>query len=99
MEGGRWIINPHMEGQLAVEKLQYAANWEKTCRLQRVSHLIDKSANAWDEAAVRSFFYTCDVEEILKIKIPSIPCPDWFAWNYEKAGIFTVRSAYRVALR
>jgi hypothetical protein len=61
--------------------------------------LIDKSANAWDEAALRSFFYLCDVEEILKIKIPSTPCPDWFAWNYEKADIFTVRSAYRVALR
>jgi ribonuclease HI len=71
----------------------------RRCRLRRVSHLIDQSSNCWDEAALRRFFHPCDVDEIMRIKIPSTPRPDWFAWNYEKTGVFTVRSAYRVALR
>lgn len=35
--------------------------------------------------------------EILKIKLPRAPMQDTIAWHYEKTGIFSVRSAYRLA--
>jgi len=37
--------------------------------------------------------------EILKIKIPRLGGVDYVAWHYEKNGIFSVRSAYRLAMR
>jgi hypothetical protein len=52
----------------------------------------------WDEGVLRSCLYPHDVEAVLKI------CPmQWgeenrVAWFYEKSGIFTVKSAYRLAL-
>jgi hypothetical protein len=38
------------------------------------------------------------VEEILKIRLPENKRPDWVAWKYEKSGVFSVKSAYRLAL-
>jgi hypothetical protein len=54
--------------------------------------------NEWDEGTLRRFFYLWDVDEILKTKLPVNKIPDWVAWQYEKSGIFTVRSAYMLAL-
>lgn len=48
---------------------------------------------------MRRYFFPCDVAEILKIKIPANRCADWIAWNFEKTGVFSVRSAYRLALQ
>jgi hypothetical protein len=64
------------------------------CRLRRVEHLIDQESRTWDEAQVMRFFYPCDVEEILKIKLSASRGADEIAWNFEKTGMFTVRSAY-----
>jgi len=61
--------------------------------------LIDAQSGSWDETLVRRYFYACDVEKILKIKIPRNACLDQVAWNFEKTGIFFVRSAYRLAMR
>jgi hypothetical protein len=41
----------------------------RACRIRRVEHLIDQESKAWDETILRRYFYKCDVEEILKIKI------------------------------
>jgi hypothetical protein len=71
----------------------------RSCRLRRVSQLIDRASNSWDEAQVRRFFHPCDVDEILKIKLSSRVPADWVAWNFEKSGLFTVRSAYRLAMQ
>jgi len=71
----------------------------RQCRLRWVTHLIDAQARSWDETLVRRYFYPCDVEEILKIKIPPTECPDYVAWNFEKSGLFSVKSAYRLAMR
>lgn len=46
---------------------------------------------------MRCFFFPCDVDEILKIKLPAKRCADWVAWNFENSGVFLVRSAYRLA--
>jgi hypothetical protein len=48
---------------------------------------------------IRRYFYHCDVEEILKIKLPTTPGEDWIAWNFEKSVMFSVRSAYRLSMR
>lgn len=71
----------------------------RACRLRRVEHLIDQEGRAWDETLLRRYFYPCDVAEIMKIKIPWSRCADWLAWNFEKSGMFTVKSAYRLAFQ
>jgi hypothetical protein len=71
----------------------------RTCRLRRVSHLIDQRYKTWDEVKVRRHFYQCDVEEIMKIKLSPNIDTDWVSWNFEKSGMFSVRSAYRLAMR
>lgn len=70
----------------------------RTCRLGWVCHLIDPNTNSWDGTIMRMFFFPCDVAKILKIKLPADSCSD-VAWNCEKTGLFTVRSAYRLAMR
>lgn len=70
----------------------------RLCRLRRVEHLIDWGSRSWDEAMVRRYFYLCDAMEILKIKISANESGDLLAWNYEKSGLFSVHSAYRLAL-
>jgi hypothetical protein len=47
---------------------------------------------------VRSILYETDAEHVLKIKIPTHAGEDYIAWNYEKSGHFTVRSAYKLAM-
>jgi hypothetical protein len=71
----------------------------RTCRLRRVSHLIDQRYKTWDEVKVRRYFHQCDVEEIMKIKLSPNIDTDWVSWNFEKSGLFSVRSAYRLAMR
>lgn len=71
----------------------------RTCRLRWVHHLINSESKTWDETLIRRYFHSCDVSEILKIKLPSSGGSDLVAWNYEKTGTFTVRSAYRLAMR
>jgi hypothetical protein len=53
----------------------------------------------WDEALIKRVLLDHDAEEILKIRIPEIRVEDILTWHYEKSGIFTVRSSYRVALQ
>jgi hypothetical protein len=71
----------------------------RPCRIRRLEHLINHESNSWDEAMIRRYFYHCDVEEILKIKLPTTPGEDWIAWNFEKSVMFSVRSAYRLSMR
>jgi hypothetical protein len=55
-----------------------------------VSHLINQRLKTWDEAKVRRYFYQCDVEEILKIKLSPNIGTDWVSWYFEKSGLFSV---------
>jgi hypothetical protein len=70
----------------------------RACRLRCVSHLLRRGSNEWDEGTLRRYFFPWDVDEILKIRLPATKRPDWVTWQYEKTGLFTVRSAYRLAL-
>jgi hypothetical protein len=63
-----------------------------------VHQLID-DIGSWDETAVCRYFYPCDASEIFKIKLPSPGAADFVAWHFEKTDMFSVRSAYKLAVR
>ena len=64
-----------------------------------MSELLDLEGNDWDFDKLIHVFNPADVEEIAKIKIPARRMEDFIAWHWEKTGLFTVRSAYNLALR
>ncbi|XP_073362181.1 uncharacterized protein [Aegilops tauschii subsp. strangulata] len=51
----------------------------------------------WNEKLIRQLFYPFDADEICKLNIPSSDVDDQIAWHYEKSGVFSVRSAYKLA--
>jgi hypothetical protein len=71
----------------------------RVCRLRHVSQLMQQGMNEWDEGTLRRYLFLWDVEAVLKIKLPASRGPDCVAWRYEKSGIFTVRSAYRLVIK
>ena len=52
----------------------------------------------WDENLVRHLFYPYDAEEILRLRMQSNGEGDFVAWHFEKTGMFSVKSAYKLAL-
>jgi hypothetical protein len=51
----------------------------------------------WKENLVRKILPPIDAN-ILKLKTPQRNEPDFLAWQQEKLGVFTVRSAYKLGL-
>jgi ribonuclease HI len=71
------------------------------CRLpdvpqERVSELFLPDSRQWDEELVRSSFTAPDAEEILKLKPGARLRDDIEAWAFEKHGLYSVRSCYRM---
>jgi hypothetical protein len=60
----------------------------------KVSELINPVTRTWDEALLRSMFFSLDVNRILKIPLAVGMMEDFVSWNLTKNGIFSVRSAY-----
>jgi ribonuclease HI len=67
-------------------------------RVRRVSSLINQEYHSWNEELVRNIFMPFDAEEILKIRLPNYEQEDFISWAPECHGMFTVRSAYNLAL-
>jgi hypothetical protein len=67
----------------------------RSCRLKWVSELLDEQG-MWKTELVRHIFYPIDADVILGIK-PARQFDDILAWQLEKSGIFSVKSAYRLA--
>lgn len=53
---------------------------------------------AWDTQLLHEHFWPMDVREILKIRTSPGQHEDFIAWQPERNGQFTVRSAYRLAM-
>ena len=68
-------------------------------RLRWVSDLFLSGRKVWDENLIKYLFYPHDAEEILKIHIHAYGDGDFIAWHYEKNGLFSVKSAYNLALK
>jgi hypothetical protein len=62
----------------------------------KVCDLIDPVQLTWDLEQLKQHFLPMDWEVIEKIPLPLNRQPDFWAWHYEKSGVFSVRSAYRM---
>jgi hypothetical protein len=67
-------------------------------RLRWVSQLMVPGRWEWDETVLHTCLYPHDVAEVMKIRPMHNGEDDFIAWFYEKIGIFTVKSAYKLAL-
>ena len=65
----------------------------------QVSSLIDQTLCTWKEDVVRNTFLPHEAEVILGIPLSSFPTEDRRVWSATANGLFSVRSAYRVAQR
>ncbi|WVZ60116.1 hypothetical protein U9M48_010177 [Paspalum notatum var. saurae] len=66
--------------------------------LSKVSDLIDPGTGRWDEQLVRDTFWEEDAEVILSIPIDA-DLDDFPAWHFDPKGIFSVKSAYKLAVQ
>ena len=62
--------------------------------ITRVNELIDPITEQWDEELIRSIFSPVDVGRILRIPLSHNGFEDFVAWQGNRNGVFTVRSAY-----
>ncbi|CAO2192714.1 unnamed protein product [Urochloa humidicola] len=73
------------------------AGKRRPCRLKWVSQLIDQTTMEWKQELILDYFKHFDVQHILDIRLPTRPREDCISWHFEKSGVFSVRSAYRLA--
>lgn len=66
-------------------------------RLRWFNQLMHQDRKEWNIELIRQNFHNFDAEEICKIRIPRSDMEDCIAWHYEKNGVFSVRSAYKLA--
>lgn len=67
-------------------------------RVRWVSQLMRPGRREWDEKVVHTCFFPHDADAILRIRLWGRDEEDFIAWNYERSGLFSVRSAYKLAL-
>lgn len=87
-----WIHNWLPRGNLRV------SGKAAPTRIRRVSDLLMPGQREWNAQLINHIFYPHDAETILNLKLPASDGEDVIAWQGEKSGNFTVRSAYRLAL-
>ncbi|KAL0417527.1 UNVERIFIED_CONTAM: putative mitochondrial protein [Sesamum radiatum] len=64
----------------------------------RVCDLIDATSKEWNHGLLRELFWQEDIDAILAIPLSLIDGEDFFIWHHTSNGLFSVRSAYHVAL-
>lgn len=67
------------------------------CSLSRVHELIDHPRNCWKEMVVKHLFLPHEADQILQIPVNAHTSRDKLIWAREKSGLFTVKSAYKLA--
>ena len=61
-----------------------------------VADYIVEVTAAWDLHRLREYFLPMDIEVIQSIPIGTARFDDFLAWHFERSGVFSVRSAYRM---
>jgi hypothetical protein len=61
-----------------------------------VSELIEQTEGEWKEDMLTMHFLPMDIEVIKSIPLSTVNQSDTWAWHFEKTGLFSVRSAYRL---
>lgn len=74
------------------------ASFIRRSRLRWVNQLMLDDGSGWNTGLVHQLFYRFDAEAICNIELPRAGSEDTLAWHPEKTGIFSVRSAYRLAV-
>jgi hypothetical protein len=72
---------------------------KKTSRLPRVDQLFIPGTKEWDVQVLEKFMWPHDVAEVRKIKVPANMDDDFLARQFDNRGLFTVKSAYLLAIR
>lgn len=84
----QWL--PRREGLMT-------ASFIRRSRLRWVNQLMFSDRKEWNEGLIRQIFYPFDADVMCKIPIPSSNAEDQLAWHYENNGVFSVKSAYKLA--
>lgn len=58
---------------------------------------MNPGSKEWNIELIKKIFHSFDADEICNIRIPEVEVEDCVAWHYEKTGVFTVKSAYKLA--
>ncbi|KAL0405575.1 UNVERIFIED_CONTAM: hypothetical protein Slati_3871400 [Sesamum latifolium] len=64
-----------------------------------VSALIDGNCGSWRMELVMQVFDEEEAKLIMSIALSQLNCPDTLVWHYSNDGVFSVSSAYRLALQ
>jgi hypothetical protein len=65
---------------------------------QKVHGLIDSTTASWNETVIRETFLPMDASVILNIPICTRNQDEFWAWHFDRKGLFSVRSAYRMLI-
>ncbi|XP_073368034.1 uncharacterized protein [Aegilops tauschii subsp. strangulata] len=95
--GGGQDIRIWRDRWLPREPSRQPISLQGTCRLRRVAELLD-GEGSWRMDLLRRYFLPADVDIITSIRTSTRFTEDIIAWAPERNGIFTVRSAYRLAM-
>jgi hypothetical protein len=66
---------------------------------ERVCDFIIDEGSAWDVEKVMAHFVPLDVTDILRTPVGRAGTTDFLAWNFTKNGVFSVKTAYHLALQ
>jgi hypothetical protein len=66
-------------------------------RLRWVSQLMKPNQREWGVDVIKSCLDPVDVDEVLKLRLSDRGDEDCIAWHYERSGLFSVKSAYKLA--
>ena len=61
-----------------------------------MAELINPVTRSWDRQMLSDNFIALDIEMIINIPISNRMQDDFWAWHYDRRGVFSVRSAYRM---
>ena len=65
---------------------------------QLVSSFIYSVTKTWNLAALETHMLPMDVQAIKEIPIGYVTQSDFYTWHYDRSGVFTVRSCYRMII-
>ena len=67
--------------------------------VHKVGELLLPDGGGWNVEKLNEIFFERDVEDIVQIPVGRAGSGDYFAWNYTKNGLFSVKSAYHLKMQ
>ena len=87
----RWLPTPHTYRVITLEV--------DICETSQVLSLIDPDTRSWHLAKLNQFFLPIDINAIRSIPLGNLQKEDRRVWIGNTTRIFTVKSAYYIALQ